>query len=67
VSATGTTIVHRGTDKVVNRFGGNCASCHVAATAKFDFVCEHNHGCAPLPISDDVIKAIQLVDPRPKT
>jgi hypothetical protein len=66
VSASGTEIVHRGTQQVVNRFGGNCASCHSAATAKFDMVCEHDHGCAPLPISDDIIKAIQLADPRPK-
>jgi hypothetical protein len=65
VSATGTTIATRGIQNVVNRFGGNCASCHIAAKGKFDFVCEHNHGCAPLPISDDVIKAIQLADPRP--
>ena len=61
----GTTIVTRGTTTVVNRFGGNCASCHVAAQAKFDMVCEHNHGCAPLPVGDDVIAAIQRADPRP--
>jgi hypothetical protein len=67
VSASGTTIVHRGTTQVVNRFGGNCASCHSAATAKFDFVCEHDHGCAPLPVSDAIIRAIQLADPRPAT
>ncbi len=65
VSSTGTTIATRGIENVVNRFGGNCASCHIAAKGKFDFVCEHNHGCAPLPISDAVIKAIQLGDPRP--
>jgi hypothetical protein len=28
-------------------------------------VCEHNHGCAPLPVGDDVIAAIQRADPRP--
>jgi hypothetical protein len=64
VSAAGTEIVHRGTRDVVNRFGGNCAACHSAATTKFDFVCEDDHGCAPLPVSDDVIKAVQLADPR---
>ena len=67
VSASGTTILHRGTDKVLNRFGGSCASCHQAADTKFDFVCEHTHGCAPLPISDELIKAAQLSDPRPTT
>jgi hypothetical protein len=60
-----TTIVTRGTTTVVNRFGGNCASCHLAAQAKFDMVCEHNHGCVPLPVGDDVIAAIQRADPRP--
>lgn len=67
VSAAGTKIVHRGTTQVVNRFGGNCSSCHAAATAKFDFVCEHDHGCAPLPVSDDIIRLVQLADPRPES
>jgi hypothetical protein len=61
----GTTIVTRGTTTVVNRFGDNCASCHLAAQSKFDLICEHNHGCAPLPVGDDVIAAIQRADPRP--
>jgi mono/diheme cytochrome c family protein len=65
VSADGTVIQNRGTTEVVNRFGGNCASCHQAATARFDGVCEHNHGCAPLPIGDDVIHSVQEADPRP--
>ena len=62
----GTKIVTVATNTVVNRFGGNCASCHAAAAAKFDLVCEHDHGCAPLPVSDDIIRLIQLADPRPK-
>jgi hypothetical protein len=65
VSSHGTRIVTRGVQNVVNRFGGNCASCHSAAQAKFDFVCEHDHGCAPLPVGDNVIEAIQRADPRP--
>lgn len=67
VSASGTTISSRGTNKVVNRFGGNCASCHAAARAEFDFVCGKDHGCAPLPIGDDLIKALQKADPRPQS
>jgi hypothetical protein len=65
VSARGTKILRRGVQDVVNRFGGNCASCHSAAQAKYDFVCEHDHGCAPLPIGDSLIAAIQRADPRP--
>jgi hypothetical protein len=65
VSTTGTEIQSRGTDQVVNRFGGNCASCHQAAEARFDGVCEKNHGCALLPIGDDVFHALQESDPRP--
>jgi hypothetical protein len=65
VSAQGTTIVTRGTTDVVNRFGGNCASCHAAAEPQFDFVCESTHGCEPLPVGDDVIRAVQDADPRP--
>jgi hypothetical protein len=64
VSHSGTRILTRGAQNVVNRFGGNCAACHSAAAKRFDFVCEHDHGCAPLPISDTVIRAIQMADPR---
>ena len=65
VSPGGTRILRRGAADVVNRFGGNCASCHAAAQSKFDMVCEHDHGCAPLPVGDDVIRAVQQTDPRP--
>jgi len=65
VSKTGTRILTRGVEDVVNRFGGNCAACHEAAKSKFDFVCEHGHGCAPLPVGDAVFRAIQRADPRP--
>jgi hypothetical protein len=65
VTPQGTTIVTRGTDQVMNRLGGNCASCHAAADDRFDMVCEDDHGCEPLPISDDVIRAVQRADPRP--
>jgi hypothetical protein len=64
--ATGTTIDKRGGEEVVNRFGGNCAACHSAAQGKFDMVCEKTHGCAPLPIGDDVIHSVQEADPRPR-
>lgn len=65
VSAAGTQILRRGGSEVVNQFGGSCAGCHSAADERFDMVCEHNHGCAPLPISDAVIAAVQRADPRP--
>jgi hypothetical protein len=55
----------RGADEVVNRFGGNCASCHSLAEPEFDFVCEQDHGCDPLPIGRGVIIAVQEADPRP--
>jgi hypothetical protein len=65
VGPAGTEIVTRGADEVVNRFGGNCASCHTAAEPQFDFVCEQDHGCDPLPIGHDIIEAVQEADPRP--
>jgi len=65
VSPGGTVIEARGADKVVNRFGGNCASCHSRAEPEFDFVCEQDHGCDPLPIGRDLIEAVQESDPRP--
>ncbi|MCU1468648.1 MAG: uncharacterized protein JWM72_4576 [Actinomycetia bacterium] len=66
-SPSGTRILSRGGAKVVNRFGGSCASCHGAAQPQFDLVCGTTHGCAPLPIGPDVIAAIQKSDPRPKS
>ena len=65
VSAEGTTILTRGAQETVNQFGGNCASCHMAAEPRFDFVCEDTHGCERLPIGDDIITAVQESDPRP--
>lgn len=61
VTAGGTTITSRG-DAASNR-AGTCASCHGAAT-KFDYVCERTHGCAPVPLTDEVIARLQASDPR---
>jgi hypothetical protein len=65
VSPAGTTILTRGGAEVLNRFGGSCSGCHGAAQPAFDFVCGQDHGCAPLPIGPEVIKALQAADPRP--
>jgi hypothetical protein len=65
VSGAGTAIGVRGTTTVVNQFGGSCFSCHDLAQSQWNLVCEHSHGCAPLPISDVVIAAVQRGDPRP--
>jgi hypothetical protein len=66
VSAHGTRIAAEGTTNVVNAFGGSCASCHSLADTRFDFVCGKTHGCAPLPVTDAIIAALQRADPRPK-
>lgn len=63
VSKEGTKITDRG-DNVVNVSQGvTCLSCHQPA-ARFDFVCEKGHGCAPIPFDDQKIAAIQNADPR---
>ena len=63
LSKAGTKIRDRG-DNVVNLSQGvTCLSCHQPA-AKFDFVCEKGHGCAPLPFDDKKIAEIQGTDPR---
>ena len=63
LSETGTKIRDRG-DNVVNlSLGLPCLSCHQPA-AKFDFVCEKGHGCAPLPFDDKKFAEIQATDPR---
>ena len=64
VSAEGSSIRNRGFTDVVNRFGGNCFGCHVKAEAKFDFICELDHGCDPIPVTREMIAGIQQQDPR---
>jgi len=63
VSEAGTKIRDRG-DNVVNLSQGvTCLSCHQPA-AKFDFVCEKGHGCAPIPFDDQKIAELQKADQR---
>ena len=63
VSKEGTKIKDRG-ERVVNLSQGvTCLSCHQPA-AKFDFVCEKGHGCAPIPFDDQKIAEIQKTDLR---
>lgn len=65
VSADGAvTIEDRGTTDVVNQFGGNCLDCHRLAEPRWDFVCEQDHGCEPLPINEQIIRNLQNTDPR---
>jgi hypothetical protein len=66
VSNAGSKIHKRGAVDVVNRFGGNCFACHVAAKPEWDLICEKTNGCAPLPITTAQITAIQKADPRCK-
>lgn len=63
-SPTGTKINVRGTTEVVNQFGGNCLACHAQADKKWDMICEQTHGCAPIPVTPVMARAIQNTDPR---
>jgi hypothetical protein len=64
VDAQGSTIRKRGFAEVVNRFGGNCFGCHIAARPQWDLICESDHGCAPIPLTPPMIRALQHTDPR---
>jgi hypothetical protein len=64
VSKDGTQIRKRGFADVVNRFGGNCFACHIAARPEWDLVCEADHGCAPIPLTRAMAGALQRTDPR---
>jgi hypothetical protein len=64
VSKDGTRILKRGAAEVVNLFGGNCFECHSRAAPQWDLLCETGHGCAPLPLTSGMIRALQRTDPR---
>lgn len=64
VSEQGSKIYKRGFADVNNRFGGNCFTCHVKARPEFDFVCETDHGCDPVPFTREMFGALQRTDPR---
>ncbi len=64
VTAEGTTIDVRGTSEAVNRFGGNCLTCHLQAEPQYDLICEQTHGCDPIPVTPLMARAIQKTDPR---
>lgn len=64
VDENGSTIAKRGFVDVVNRFDGNCFTCHVPAREKWDFICESGHGCDPIPIDHKMTGALQRSDPR---
>ncbi|MCL1057201.1 hypothetical protein L2729_04235 [Shewanella gelidimarina] len=64
VNESGSTIAKRGFVDVMNRFDGNCFTCHVPAKEKWDFICESGHGCEPIPINHKMTGALQRSDPR---
>lgn len=64
VNEKGTTIAKRGFVDVINRFGGNCFSCHLPAREPWDFICESGRGCEPIPIDHKMTGALQRSDPR---
>ncbi len=64
VNSQGSTIGKRGFAEVNNRFGKNCFGCHAPARDPWDFVCESNHGCEPIPIDHQMTGALQRSDPR---
>jgi hypothetical protein len=53
-----TTIQSRGTTDTM------CFNCHAAAAATWDYICEKDHGCDPLPFTDQIYMNLQMNDPR---
>ena len=66
VSKDGSKIYKRGFADVNNRLGLNCFTCHVKARPEFDFICEQDHGCDPIPVTRAMFGALQRTDPRCK-
>ncbi len=66
ITKEGQKIFTRGFAEVNNRFGLNCFACHVKAKPEFDFVCENDHGCDPIPVTRAMFGALQRTDARCK-
>jgi hypothetical protein len=66
ISKDGSKIYKRGFADVNNRLGMNCFTCHVKARPEFDFICEQDHGCDPIPVTRAMFGALQRTDPRCK-
>ena len=66
VNKDGSKIYQHGFQNVENRFGLNCFACHQQARAEFDLICEQDHGCAPIPVTRPMFRALQKTDPRCK-
>ena len=66
VDKHGSKIFRRGFAEVNNRFDLNCFACHVKARPEFDFICETEHGCDPIPVTKAMFGALQRTDPRCK-
>jgi hypothetical protein len=64
VDDKGSKIAKRGFVDVMNRFDGNCFTCHAPARETWDFICESDHGCDPIPIDHKMTGALQRSDPR---
>jgi hypothetical protein len=64
VDKNGSKIFTRGFAEVNNRFGLNCFACHTKARPEFDFICETEHGCDPIPVTKAMFGALQRTDPR---
>ena len=56
------TIDKRGGAEVSNT-AGSCFGCHAPAK-DYDYVCGADHGCAPLGVTEEIVKALQSIDPN---
>jgi hypothetical protein len=66
VTKDGSKIYQHGFENANNRFGMNCFACHQQAREEFDLICEEEHGCAPIPLTRPMFRALQKTDPRCK-
>ena len=64
VTADGARIYGRGFADMKMRNGPTCISCHQPAKASWDLICEQNHGCLPIPLTQAMIRDRQNTDPR---
>ncbi len=65
ITADGATILGRGfAELTIRGTEATCFGCHEPAKAAWDLICQGGHGCIPVGLTPDMLRALQNTDQR---